>query len=327
MLARLQRAFTLWLVFTAAGWAAVWATRGRLGVAVAGAALCLFGYALVLAVECLLAAWANRRDPAPPATVVQWLRAWWGEVFTAPRVFNWRQPFFSNRVPDAPQGRGRRGVVFVHGFLCNRGFWTPWLERCRDEGIPFVAVNLEPVFGRIDEYVEIVEAAVRRIEAGTGLAPVLVAHSMGGLAVRAWLQARQADARVHRVVTIGSPHRGTFLARHARASNARQMRWGSRWIEALAAAEPPQRYRRFTCLYGHCDNIVFPASTAVLPGARTVHLEGVAHVAMAFHPVVWEEVKRALRAAPSWVSGEPAGGRRPAPGGLPEDPRGGSRFS
>ncbi|HWP19105.1 MAG TPA: alpha/beta fold hydrolase [Burkholderiaceae bacterium] len=298
MLARLQRAFTLLLVLAALGWVVAWTSAGRLAVAVVGAGLILFGYAIVLATESVMAARANRSDPAPKASLVQWVRAWWGETRTAPRVFNWRQPFFWDAVPDSPDGPGRRGIVFVHGFLCNRGFWTPWLERCRAEGIPFVAVSLEPVFGRIDEYVESVEAAVRRLEAGTGLAPVVVAHSMGGLAARAWLQARQADARVHHVVTIGSPHGGTLLARHARTPNGRQMRRDSRWLQALAAAEPRERYRRFTCFYGHCDNIVFPASTAALPGAYAVHLAGIAHVAMAFHPGVWDEVRKRLHSPP-----------------------------
>ena len=86
-------------------------------------------------------------------------------------------------------------MLFVHGFFCNRGLWNPWMRRLRAAGIPFVAVNLEPVFGSIDSYASIVEAAVRSLEQATGGAPVIVAHSMGGLAVRSWLQdEREASA-------------------------------------------------------------------------------------------------------------------------------------
>ena len=46
----------------------------------------------------------------------------------------------------------------------------------------------------------------------------------------------------------------------------------------------------FTCYYSACDNIVFPASTAVLPGARHVLLEAVAHVDMAFLPALMDAV-------------------------------------
>jgi hypothetical protein len=74
---------------------------------------------------------------------------------------------------------------------------------------------------------------------------------------------------VHGVVTVGSPHHGTWLGRFGHAPNAQQVRWQSRWLLQLAAAEPAQRYRRFTCFWGHCDNIVFPASTATLPVPTT----------------------------------------------------------
>jgi triacylglycerol esterase/lipase EstA (alpha/beta hydrolase family) len=57
---------------------------------------------------------------------------------------------------------------------------------------------------------------VRRVTQATGLPPVIVAHSMGGLATRAWLRAFSADARVHRVITLGTPHGGTWLGAGAR---------------------------------------------------------------------------------------------------------------
>ena len=53
-------------------------------VVAAGAALILFGYAWVLAIEFLAVAWVNRRDPAPQAGFFRLLRAWWREVCTAP---------------------------------------------------------------------------------------------------------------------------------------------------------------------------------------------------------------------------------------------------
>ena len=63
------------------------------------------------------------------------------------------------------------------------------------------------------------------------------------------------------------------------------------------SAENAARRARFTCFYGHTDNVVFPASTATLAGADNRHLAGVAHVAMAFHPEVFDEVLRLLAQA------------------------------
>src|SRR5436190_5312147 len=313
MLARLQQFITIGLVLLAALWATYFVRAGSPAWAAAGALLILFGYALFLATEFVLLWFVNRGDAAPRASVGQLVAAWWNEVLTAPRVFCWRQPFRSNAVPDfLPTNSGSRGVVFVHGFVCNRGLWNPLMSRLRQLGIPFVAVNLEPVFGSIDHYADIVDAAVQRVVAATGQAPVLVAHSMGGLAVRAWLDAHQGDDRVHHVITIGTPHHGTFLGRFAHTTNSRQMQLKSEWQRQLAAREPVERLARFTCFYGHCDNIVFPASMATLSGADNRHIARCAHVQMAHHEDVFSEVLRRVSSASSAVRVSSEPGAMPA---------------
>ena len=291
MLARLQQFITLSLLTSALAWAAWFMNAGRPIWALAGVLLIVFGYALFLAVEFVFVWCVHGDDPAPKASARQLFKAWFGEVLTAPRVFCWQQPFRSNSEPDfLPARSGQRGVVLVHGFVCNRGFWNRWLPRLREQGIPFVAVNLEPVFGTISDYAPIVEQAVRRVEQATGLAPVVVGHSMGGLAIRAWLAAYGGAQRVHRAITIGSPHRGTWLGRFGTSQNAREMAQGTDWQRALEARESAQDAECFTCFYSHCDNIVFPASNATLPGADNRHVEGIAHVHLMDHPEVLKEV-------------------------------------
>ena len=291
MLARLQQFTTLTLLTAAALWAAWFLRSGRPASALLGAFFIVFGYALFLAFEFVLVWFVHGDDPSLQARAGQLLRAWFGEVLTAPRVFCWQQPFRWQREPDfLPLSGGRRGVVLVHGFVCNRGLWNRWMPRLRERGIPFVALNLEPVFGSISDYAPLIEEAVQRVEQATGQAPVLVGHSMGGLAIRAWLAAFKGGARVHRVVTVGSPHRGTWLGRFGTSRNAREMALGTDWQRALEASESALHFARFTCFYSHCDNIVFPASTATLPGADNRHVAGVAHVQMLDHPEVISEV-------------------------------------
>jgi pimeloyl-ACP methyl ester carboxylesterase len=255
----------------------------------------------VLAVEFLALRFVSRVDPAPRPTWREHARAWLRETVMALRVFCWRQPFRWREIPDrletAPSLPVRRGVVFIQGFVCNRGFWTPWMEELCARGHPFVAVNLEPVFGSIDQYVPIVEDAVQRITRATGMAPVLVCHSMGGLAARAWLHTTSADAHVHHVITIGSPHHGTWLARFSRLKNGRQMRQQSEWLRQLEQGVGERRHTNFTCWYSNCDNIAFPASTATLSGADNRLVRGAAHVDLGFHPQVMAESLARIAAA------------------------------
>jgi pimeloyl-ACP methyl ester carboxylesterase len=304
-------------------------------MAAGGVLLVLLPQAAVLALEFgLLAVWGRDRA-APRASISQLLRAYGGEVWAFVQVFSWRQPFRADHEPDhlpghwpsqlpdqapdpvrdarpgrPPEGAcdpglaagagssGRTAVLLLHGYCCNRGLWAPWLRRLRQRGVPCRALTMEPVFGRIDDWVPAIEAAVVALTRQTGRPPLVVAHSMGGLAVRAWLAAQpdaaRADARVQRVVTIASPHHGTWMARFAHTPNAHQMRRGHPWLVALAAGETAARRARFTCFYGHADNVVFPATTATLVGADNRHLAGVAHVAMAFRPEVFDEVWQRL---------------------------------
>lgn len=296
-LAHLQKATTCALVGFASAWAIHALNDGRVGAALGGALLVLLFYAVVLGAEFLLLRLAHGNDPTPQAGARELLHAWWGEVLAAPRVFCWQQPFRSLHWPDhlPAQAVGRRGVLLIHGFVCNRGVWNPWLTRLQADGVPFVAVDLEPVFGSIDDYVVAIERAVRRLEQATGMAPVVVAHSMGGLALRRWCAECGDASRVHHAITLGTPHHGTWLARFAFSRNGRQMRRDAGWLRSLAERELSRPRPPMTCFYSHCDNIVFPPSTAMLYGADNRHLNGVAHVDMVTRPEPWNELVLRLR--------------------------------
>jgi triacylglycerol lipase len=293
MLAWLQRGLVLGLTVLAAVVGMLVLRAGAPPWAAALAAIAAFNvHALFLAVEFVLLSRVEPGAGLPRPRLSALLGAWWGEIWVGLQIFCWRQPFRSRAWPDgvAPLQDGPHAVLLVHGFVCNRGLWNPWMRRLAAADIAYTAVNLEPVFGSIDRYVPIIEEGVRRLEALGCAKPIIVAHSMGGLAVRAWLREYRSEHRVHRIVTIATPHRGTRLARFALTPNARQMRPDSRWLLALAADETAQRRALFTCFFGHCDNIVFPASMATLAGADNRHVPGIAHVHLAFHASVIDEV-------------------------------------
>ena len=318
MIAWLQRTLVLLTLAAALAWL-WWLWPERPLVALAGLAFGLGGLAWVLALEFALVGWAWRRRVggalppsdqryAPSGTTL--LRAWWHEVGHALRVFAWWQPFRAQAQPDSvpDSATASPGVVLVHGYLCNRGFWTPWMRILRARGIPYVAVTLEPPFAGIESHVMAIEEAVQRLRATTGQAPWLVGHSMGGLVVRAWWRsAREARspaeggpdlAAVGRVVTLGSPHHGTWMARFSNTDSGRQMQLHSPWLQALAASEGPAERARMECWHTPCDNIVYPWGTAVLPGTEARVVPDAGHVGLAFHPEVLQSLLDRLSPGP-----------------------------
>jgi triacylglycerol lipase len=294
-LARLQQVLVLSGLALAMVWV-WWAWPPSRTALLAVLVMLSLGHAVILGIETVAAATINRTDRAPRASNADWLGAWCQEVKVAPQVFAWRQPFRWRQLPDtsAATPASMPAVVLVHGFFCNRGFWLPWMQRLQALGVPYVSVNLEPIFGSIDDYAPIVDDAVTRATALTGQPPTLICHSMGGLAARAWLAATPgAASRIGKIITIGTPHRGTWLARFSHLANGRQMRHDCDWQQSLVARElelhPQRNAGLFVCWYSNTDNIVFPASTATLPGADNRLVAGAAHVALAFHPKVMAE--------------------------------------
>ncbi len=292
-------------------------TSGRPLLAALMPALPFAAMALVFAVEAVMLRRAGRGDPTGVASGSVLLAALIGEMRAAVPRFFWHQAWaWSPQTRFIPAGRGAdaAAVLLVHGYFCNHGFWWRWKARLERIGRPFIAVTLEPAFRDIGRTAPIIESAVAALHAATGRPVVIVAHSMGGLAVRHWWceQPAHLHARVHRVITIGTPHQGTELARFAHTENARQMQVGSAWLQRLAEREPAERSTRFVCFHGHCDNIVFPPRRACLDGADNRHLTGVAHVAMADHPAVWAALEVTLTEADR--SQQPAGPNSRSPG-------------
>ena len=186
---------------------------------------------------------------------------------------------------------GRTPLLLIHGYQCNRGFWIELRNRLTRAGWQVATISLDPVFNDIDGYVEQVSRRIEDVCAATGADKVmLVGHSMGGLVSRAYLR-KQGNARVAKLVTLGSPHCGSQLAKLGLGENGRQMVPGSAWLAALNApgAVPlPQTVSIYSC---H-DNYVMPQDSSLLEGAKIVPLAGLGHLEMAFSP----EIERLLLA-------------------------------
>jgi triacylglycerol esterase/lipase EstA (alpha/beta hydrolase family) len=188
-------------------------------------------------------------------------------------------------------------VLLVHGYLCNRGVWW-WLKpRLERAGHVVATVTLEPVLGEIDDLVRPLRERIEAICSETGARRVaLVCHSMGGLTARAYIRACGSE-RVARLVTIATPHQGTIVARLGVGRNARQMRVGSDWIDALAQSRVPANVSAIS-IYSLHDNLVVPQDNAMLPGTQLMPLTGLGHNETLVSRRVHDLLLGALDAAP-----------------------------
>ncbi len=242
-----------------------------------------------------------------------------GEFKATMLTSSWTMPFFAftKRVPPNPEGFP---VLLVHGYGCNSGYWNAMSKALLKARISHHAVDLEPLIGSIDEYVPLIHEAVERLCRETGFDKVIiVAHSMGGLATRAYLR-DHGCRRIEKAITLGTPHCGTALAHFGVGVNTHQMRWtaseqeglASEWLRRLAADEDPSAYRLFVSIYSHHDNIISPQISSHLRGAKNIELHGIGHVALALDPAVQAQVIHEIREASQRLAKESDSTLQPA---------------
>lgn len=313
MVAWLQRGAVLWTLALAwLTWQHWWPQHPAW--AWGGVVFWLGGMAWAQLAHTLLALVQAPRPSGGGPAWQDWAVAWWHETWAATLVFAWRQPWREHAEPDHWPAPGlpppKAGVVLVHGYLCNRALWVPWLRELRSRGVPCAAITLRSVFGGIDGHVPQIEEAVQRMTAATGQRPWLVGHSMGGLAIRAWWRAwrRQAavegravpplGSRVQGIVTLGTPHQGTWLARLSHVACGRQMRPGSDWLADLGRDEPARDLVLAHSWAAPCDAVVYPQGATRWPGAHEHVAMGVGHVSLVFHPAPLLSLLDALQGEP-----------------------------
>lgn len=229
-----------------------------------------------LALEFITGALVDRRA-GPRLGPLAALRLWAGETSHSLRLFNvdqvWRAGFPEPAVLRDP---ARPAVLLIHGYMCNRAVWRAWLPRLTQTA-NVATLNLEPVFGPIEGYADRIAQAVERLRESSGASQVtIVAHSMGGLATRAYLR-RHGAAAIAKVITLATPHHGTVFARLGLGRNARQMRPDSAFLAALNAVPEPVP---FVCVAASDDNLIVPRSSPLLAGLPAERIERVGHLAL-----------------------------------------------
>lgn len=160
-------------------------------------------------------------------------------------------------------------IVLVHGYFHNRSGLMVMERALRRHGFRNVhTFSYNPLRKDIPAIAELLKQRVERITMKTGCSRVhLVGHSLGGLVCRYYVEKLSGCNRVHTVVTIGTPHKGTVVAYGGRSPAARQMRPDSDFIKQMVKCRKP-RSVRYISYYTNLDAIIVPAHSAVMPNGN-----------------------------------------------------------
>jgi triacylglycerol esterase/lipase EstA (alpha/beta hydrolase family) len=201
---------------------------------------------------------------------------------------------------------GHRPLIFVHGLGGHRGNFSPMRAAFKLLGRSRAYSASLPEVGSIQQLGEWLRAVIAEVLAVNALpeeAQVdLVAHSMGGIVCRVALQDAACAARVHTLLTLGTPHHGTHLARLADTDRTRAMRPNSALLDTLSEQIPWRRAAgmpRLICVGSTADVVIIPAETAYVEGAERIELPGFTHSGFLLHPKAFGTVFHALLSSPA----------------------------
>ena len=193
-------------------------------------------------------------------------------------------------------------VVLVHGLGGNRGLWWPLRLFLRMNGHRRTyAFGYED--GTIEDHAEGLKGFVDSILRSTKEAKVdIVAHSLGGIISRYAIQRIGLSHRVRTLVTLATPHQGTYAAWYANTTLTRPLRPESEIIHNLNAEDLTDYPMRFFSFYSDRDVYVIPAEGMTHPSAENVFLPDVSHSQYLVSPQVFRTLESCLGDCPRAVN-------------------------
>ncbi|SER20663.1 esterase/lipase family protein [Microlunatus flavus] len=197
-------------------------------------------------------------------------------------------------------------ILLVHGIVDNHAIFARLDHLLRARGFATVAAHdYGLLISDVARAATALGDVVRRLARDTGHERVhVVGHSLGGLLARWFVQRQGGDDVVNTLVTLGTPHGGTEVARLGRLvpllPMARQLEPGSAVVRALAEPAPGCR-TRFVAYASDIDHLVVPARNARVDhpdlDATNVDVRGVGHLSMPHDRALAHEIAALLSRA------------------------------
>lgn len=186
---------------------------------------------------------------------------------------------------QAPNATTDMPVILVHGYIMNRSAFLVMSQALAAAGFRHVRAFNYPQFTLgLPEIARLLGKEVDRVLAATGASRcMIIGHSLGGMIARYYIQMIGGEDKVDTLVTLGTPHNGTYTAHLGIGPAAAQMTYRSPIVERLEQAARPSSVR-YICYYSDLDVFVVPAVSAKLSvsalQAVNIRIHDIGHLSM-----------------------------------------------
>jgi triacylglycerol lipase len=177
-------------------------------------------------------------------------------------------------------------VMLVHGLFATAGVLRPLRRDIEARTGAYTTSFTHPPGPGIASIADDIARAVRAISGDVRIH--LIGHSIGGVAVRYFVQALGSDPRVVQTLSIGSPFGGAKPAKLFPAPVGRDVAPGSALLARLAASARQRLGVPHVSIAGLEDHVV-PTDAYLAAGDR-VSVAGCGHNSLLYHPTVVAEV-------------------------------------
>jgi triacylglycerol lipase len=192
-------------------------------------------------------------------------------------------------------------ILLVHGFIENHAIFTVMERALRRRGFQMLtAYDYGLLTHSIPRAAIKLGKTIERLVAQSGYERIhVIGHSLGGLITRYYVQRLGGDSCVHTLVTLGTPHHGTHLARAAPLLPlARQLTPSSPIIQELAEPAPGCR-TRFIAFHSDIDPVIVPSGNARLEhpdlNVQNISVRGIGHLSLPRNGRIAFTIAEALR--------------------------------
>jgi len=196
---------------------------------------------------------------------------------------------FARELSVMPKGGASPVVALIPGYSCNAGCFQTLPQRLAARGLVCVAFDGADPIGDLKANAADTASWLRAM---ARLAPdrpiILVGISMGGIIARL-ATLHPACPRIAHLVTISSPHAGTWSAYFGIGAAAYQLRIGSAVLRTLASQ---QLACPVTAIWTPDDSLILPPTSGRLSGAENIAVAGYTHLAVVEAPAVEGAIMR-----------------------------------
>lgn len=182
--------------------------------------------------------------------------------------------------------RSKKGLILVHGYFNNALVLWYHGRQLKKAGFgPIWAINLGSPFLNIEKYAQRLKKKIDSMQKKFNLDEVvLIGHSMGGLVSAYYALHLNDQDLVKQVISLGTPFKGTKVAKVGLGKCAKEMEFGSPFLENFLKDLANQNKIRIDQVATSFDQIVVPYTSSLLGkelGSKYV-LEDLGHASLLF---------------------------------------------